>query len=54
MGNNVNKISALLIATITSFLTPFMGSSVNIALPAIASEFAADAILLSWVSTDFC
>lgn len=53
MGNNVNKMSALLIATIASFLTPFMGSSVNIALPAIASEFAADAILLSWIPTAF-
>ncbi len=53
MNNNVNKMSALLIATIASFLTPFMGSSVNIALPAIASEFAADAILLSWIPTAF-
>ena len=53
MGNNVNKMSALLIATIASFLTPFMGSSVNIALPAIASEFATDAILLSWIPTAF-
>lgn len=53
MGNNVNKMSALLIATIASFLTPFMGSSVNIALPAIASEFAADAILLGWIPTAF-
>ncbi len=53
MSNNVNKMSALLIATIASFLTPFMGSSVNIALPAIASEFAADAILLSWIPTAF-
>ena len=53
MNNNVNKMSALLIATIASFLTPFMGSSVNIALPAIASEFATDAILLSWIPTAF-
>ena len=53
MGNNVNKMSALLIATIASFLTPFMGSSINIALPAIASEFATDAVLLSWIPTAF-
>ena len=53
MSNNVNKMSALLIATIASFLTPFMGSSINIALPAIASEFATDAILLSWIPTAF-
>ena len=53
MVNNVNKMSALLIATIASFLTPFMGSSINIALPAIASEFATDAVLLSWIPTAF-
>ncbi|MGZ7118809.1 MAG: MFS transporter, partial [Methanobacterium sp.] len=33
--------------------TPFMGSAVNIALPAIGSEFLADAILLSWIPTSF-
>lgn len=53
MSNNVNKMSALFIATIASFLTPFMGSSVNIALPAIAFEFHVDAILLSWIPTAF-
>jgi EmrB/QacA subfamily drug resistance transporter len=53
MGNDVNKMSALLIATIASFLTPFMGSSVNIAIPAIAAEFHADAILLSWIPTAY-
>ncbi len=30
-----------------------MGSSINIALPAIGSEFAADAILLSWIPTSY-
>jgi len=40
-------------ALVTSFLTPFMGSSINIALPAIGSELGADAILLSWIPTSF-
>jgi EmrB/QacA subfamily drug resistance transporter len=30
-----------------------MGSSLNIALPTIGNEFAADAILLSWISASF-
>ncbi|MFH1773992.1 MAG: MFS transporter [Methanobacteriota archaeon] len=53
MNNAVNKRSALLVATLASFLTPFMGSSVNIALPSIGKEFAMDAVLLSWVATSF-
>jgi len=44
---------ALIIAVISSFLTPFMSSAVNIALPAIGLEFATSAILLSWVPTSF-
>ena len=49
----VHKASALLIITLVSFLTPFMGSSVNIALPSIGREFSMDAVLLSWVSTSY-
>ena len=47
------RTPALLVATLANFLTPFMGSSVNIALPAIGAEFAADAIMLSWIPTVF-
>ena len=47
------RTPALLVATLANFLTPFMGSSVNIALPAIGVEFAADAIELSWIPTSF-
>jgi len=43
----------LLVATLSSFLTPFMSSSVNVALPVIGREFSADAILLSWIATAF-
>ncbi len=45
------KMAALVVAATSSFLTPFMGSSVNIALPAIGEEFALDAVTLSWVAT---
>ena len=47
------KKPALLVATLTSFLTPFMGSSVNIALPSIGREFAMNAVMLSWVATSY-
>lgn len=51
--DNAARMSALLVATIASFFTPFMGAAINIALPAIGAEFTTDAILLSWVPTAF-
>jgi EmrB/QacA subfamily drug resistance transporter len=53
MNNSVNKRVALLVATLASFLAPFMISSVNIALPSIGREFAIDAVLLSWVTASY-
>ncbi len=53
MESNVSNKTVLLIVTMGSFLTPFMGSSVNIALPSIGKEFAMDAILLAWVATSY-
>ncbi|MCQ8903624.1 MAG: MFS transporter [Methanothrix sp.] len=44
---------ALVVSVIGSFLTAFMSSSVNIALPAIGSEFSLDAVMLGWISTAF-
>ncbi|MBS1117377.1 MAG: hypothetical protein H6Q87_1761, partial [candidate division NC10 bacterium] len=49
----VTRRSALLVSTLSSFLTPFMGSSVLIALPTIGREFGVDAIVLGWVATSF-
>ncbi|TDA32404.1 MAG: MFS transporter [Hadesarchaea archaeon] len=42
-----------LLATVAaaSFLTPFLGSSVNLALPSLQREFQVDAVLLGWVNT---
>ena len=51
--NQISKTSALLVASLASFLTPFMGSSVNVAIPAISNEFAANAIILSWIPTAY-
>ncbi len=53
MGESVNKKTTLFITASGSFLTPFMGSSVNIALPSMGRELAMDAILLSWISTGY-
>jgi len=58
MENHVNskeKLTqrrvALLVSCLSSFLTPFMGSATNLALPSIGREFQASAILLGWVAT---
>ena len=53
MNDKTTKLSALIIASMSSFLTPFMISSVNIALPAVGREFKTDAVLLSWVATSY-
>lgn len=45
--------SASIVAGLASFLAPFMGSSVNIALPSISREFKVDAITLGWVATAY-
>jgi len=53
VDNGVSKKSVLLVVTIASFLTPFMGSSMNIALPPIGREFEMDAVLLAWIPTSY-
>lgn len=45
--------SALIVATMTSFMGPFMISSVNVALPAIQAELEMDAVQLSWIATAY-
>jgi len=47
------KRIVLLIAILAGFLTPFDGSAVNIALPAMGAEFHMDAIALSWIATAY-
>jgi hypothetical protein len=44
MHDDPNKRPALIVASVASFLMPFMGSSVNIALPVVARDFAMDAV----------
>ncbi|MDD1706553.1 MAG: MFS transporter, partial [Methanoregulaceae archaeon] len=47
--NTDSRSVILIIVTIGTFLNPFTGSSINLALPLIGAEFAIDAIMLSWV-----
>ena len=44
---------ALAVATLASFLTPFMGSATNVALPVIGREMGKGAVALSWVATAY-
>jgi EmrB/QacA subfamily drug resistance transporter len=53
MSWNKSQKSVLGIVAITSFLGPFLISSVNIALPAIEKAFNMNAVSLSWVITAF-
>ena len=43
----------LLATTLSSFLTPFMGSAVNVALPNMAKDLSMTALSLSWVASSF-
>lgn len=51
--SHTSKEVVLLVATMASFIFPFMGSSVNIALPSIGSELSLDAVTLGWIATAF-
>ncbi|MGB9593519.1 MAG: MFS transporter, partial [Anaerolineae bacterium] len=50
MQNAVSKRTALLVVATGSFLTPFMGSAINIALPSIGKDLSMNAVLLSWIA----
>lgn len=43
----------LAVTTLTSFMGPFLISSVNIALPDIQRAFGVDVVLLSWIATAY-
>ena len=47
------KRSVLLVTSFASFLTPFMGSSVNLALPSIGEEMGLNAVTLNWIVSSY-
>ena len=53
INSRVDKKSVLFVFTLSSFLTPFMGASTNIALPSIGKEFSMNAVLLGWVASSY-
>ncbi len=53
MVNGTSKRLVLLVTMTASFLFPFMGSAVNIALPRIGKELSLDAVMLGWIVTAY-
>ena len=47
------KRSVLTVTAFASFLTPFMGSAVNLALPSIGDEFSLNAVTLNWIVSSY-
>ena len=52
-GETSTKKVVLLIAILSSFLTPFTSSSINIALPSISNSLSLGAVSLNWVATAY-
>jgi EmrB/QacA subfamily drug resistance transporter len=53
MDERKDRKYILIITSISSFTTPFMGSAINLALPSIGKEFSLNAVLLGWIATSF-
>lgn len=53
MSDRKTKTAALIVASTGSFIMPFIGSAINVALPDIEKTFTIDAVLLSWVATAY-
>jgi len=51
--DRTNQRVALSTAILASFMTPFMISSVNIALPGIGNEYSLNAGTLGWIATSY-
>ena len=51
--NSVSKNLVLVLVMITSFITPFIGAAVNLALPKISEEFGLNAVEMSWVAMSY-
>jgi EmrB/QacA subfamily drug resistance transporter len=52
-SEKIFKRSVLVVTAFAAFLTPFLGSAVNLALPAIGKDLHASAIGLGWVISSF-
>ena len=52
-GNGTSKGVVLVVATVSSFIFPFMASTVNVALPSLGRELSLDAVTLGWIATAY-
>ncbi len=53
MTDDRGKKVILLVASLASFLVPYTGSSITVALPAMAAQFSADAVTLGWITSAY-
>jgi len=53
MEVKTERRSALAVAMMSSFLTPYLGSSIAVAFPTIAEEFTVSLVLGSWIVTAY-
>jgi EmrB/QacA subfamily drug resistance transporter len=47
------KRVTLAVTALSVFITPFMSSSINVALPAMGEEFGVDAVILGWIASSY-
>ena len=50
---SAGKTAALIVTTMSNFLTPLALATVNVALPSIGKEFSMNAVSLSWVAVAY-
>ena len=53
MVDEREKKIILLVTSLSSFLVPYTGSSIMVALPAMAAQFQADAVTLGWITSAY-
>jgi EmrB/QacA subfamily drug resistance transporter len=53
MIDDREKRLILVVAALSSFLVPYTGSSITVALPAMAVQFQADAVTLGWITSAY-
>ena len=51
--NAVERRSVLIVATLSAFITPFSSSALNVALPQMGGDLAADGVTLGWIVTAY-
>lgn len=51
--DTITQRVTLIVSLFGSFVTPFMASTINVALPAVGEEFHIPAVMLSWIPTSY-